>query len=49
MTQLGDSLPATLTLEEQSLFALGYYQQQATIYAGAEKKGANDTETESKN
>jgi CRISPR-associated protein Csd1 len=24
---LGKSLPATLTLEEQSLFALGYYQQ----------------------
>ncbi|MGI5927676.1 MAG: type I-C CRISPR-associated protein Cas8c/Csd1 [Thermacetogeniaceae bacterium] len=49
MTRLGDSLPATLTLEEQSLFALGYYQQRAAIYAGAEKKGANSTETERKN
>jgi len=27
--QLGDSVPQTLTLEEQSLFALGYYQQLA--------------------
>lgn len=26
---LGSSLPTTLTLEEQSLFALGYYQQLA--------------------
>jgi len=25
--RLGDSVPQTLTLEEQSLFALGYYQQ----------------------
>ena len=25
--QLGDNVPQTLTLEEQSLFALGYYQQ----------------------
>jgi CRISPR-associated protein Csd1 len=50
MTRLGDSLPATLTLEEQSLFALGYYQQRAAIYTGTtEKKNANDTETESKN
>ena len=48
MTRLGDSLPATLTLEEQSLFALGYYQQQAAIYAGAEKNNINTTETESK-
>jgi CRISPR-associated protein Csd1 len=27
--QLGDAVPTTLTLEEQSLFALGYYQQMA--------------------
>lgn len=26
-TRLGDKVPQTLTLEEQSLFALGYYQQ----------------------
>jgi len=25
--RLGDSMPQTLSLEEQSLFALGYYQQ----------------------
>lgn len=49
MTRLGDSLPATLTLEEQSLFALGYYQQRAVIYAGTEKKDADGTKTESNN
>ena len=27
--RIKDSLPKTLTLEEQSLFALGYYQQMA--------------------
>jgi len=27
MVRLGNSIPKTLTLEEQSLFALGYYQQ----------------------
>lgn len=30
-SQLGDRLPATLTLEEQGLFALGYYQQMAEL------------------
>lgn len=49
MVQSGGSFPATLTLEEQSLFALGYYQQRAAIYAGTEKKSTNDTEAESKN
>lgn len=29
MAQLGDSIPGTLSLEDQSLFALGYYQQKA--------------------
>lgn len=29
MIRLGNSVPKTLTLEEQSLFALGYYQQKA--------------------
>jgi CRISPR-associated protein Csd1 len=29
MARLGDELPKTLTLEQQSLFALGYYQQMA--------------------
>ncbi|MCE5202416.1 MAG: type I-C CRISPR-associated protein Cas8c/Csd1 [Synergistaceae bacterium] len=30
-TRMGDSIPVTLTLEEQSLFALGYYQQMAEL------------------
>ncbi len=29
MSAIGDTMPRTLTLEEQSLFALGYYQQMA--------------------
>jgi len=29
--KLGDNVPRTLTLEEQSLFALGYYQQLAAL------------------
>ena len=29
MLRLGSAIPTTLTLEEQSLFALGYYQQKA--------------------
>ena len=33
MSRLGDTLPATLTLPEQSLFALGYYQQKARMAA----------------
>ncbi len=32
-TGIGTSLPTTLTLEEQALFALGYYQQKAALYA----------------
>jgi CRISPR-associated protein Csd1 len=31
MTAIGDQAPATLTLEKQSLFALGYYQQLAEM------------------
>ncbi len=34
MCRIGDAAPRTLTLEEQSLFALGYYQQLATLNAG---------------
>jgi len=30
-SRLGDDVPQTLTLEEQSLFALGYYQQLASL------------------
>ncbi|KKM12693.1 hypothetical protein SY88_02150 [Clostridiales bacterium PH28_bin88] len=32
--QVGDDLPGTLTLEGQTLFALGYYQQKAAMFAG---------------
>jgi CRISPR-associated protein Csd1 len=31
MSSIGDAVPRTLTLEEQSLFALGYYQQLAAL------------------
>ena len=36
-------MPATLNLVDQSLFALGYYQQQAALWAG---KGKNEKEDE---
>jgi CRISPR-associated protein Csd1 len=42
MGALKDNIPATLSLEEQSLFALGYYQQLAQDRAG---KSATDTNT----
>jgi CRISPR-associated protein Csd1 len=44
MTAIGDQAPATLTLEKQSLFALGYYQQLAEM---KKKKipAQNDTQT----
>ncbi len=31
--RIGDRIPPTLTLEQQSLFALGYYQQKANMYS----------------
>jgi CRISPR-associated protein Csd1 len=43
MSNIGDFVPRTLTLEEQSLFALGYYQQLAALNAG--KQGASETES----
>lgn len=36
--QLGDGIPRTLALEEQSLFALGYYQKLAKLREGSGKK-----------
>jgi CRISPR-associated protein Csd1 len=36
-TRIGTAMPATLTLEEQGLFALGYYQQLAELRAPKEK------------
>ena len=40
MGRLRDEIPRTLNLEEQGLFALGYYQQLADLKAG---KKSNDT------
>jgi CRISPR-associated protein Csd1 len=37
MSHIGDFVPRTLTLEEQSLFALGYYQQLASLNAGKQE------------
>lgn len=37
MSRIRDNVPKTLTLEEQSLFALGYYQQLAALNAGKGK------------
>ncbi|MBP1148867.1 MULTISPECIES: type I-C CRISPR-associated protein Cas8c/Csd1 [Methylocaldum] len=34
MSRIRDQIPGTLTLENQSLFALGYYQQLAALNAG---------------
>ncbi len=44
MSQIEDRIPATLNLEKQSLFALGYYQQIAANRAGKN----NDTNETSK-
>ena len=41
---LKNGIPATLTLESQSLFALGYYQQLAELRARKTKKLKNKTE-----
>jgi len=38
MSRIRDAIPGTLTLEEQSLFALGYYQQLAALNAGKDEK-----------
>ncbi|NLL18463.1 MAG: type I-C CRISPR-associated protein Cas8c/Csd1 [Clostridia bacterium] len=49
MVQLGDKLPSSLTLEEQSLFALGYYQQRAELFAGSKKSDNANIDTDNKN
>ncbi len=41
--QIGTSMPTTLSLEDQSLFALGYYQQLAALWTGKDK---SEKETE---
>ncbi len=45
---LGDEIPVTLNLEEQSYFALGYYQKWAELYTPKAKKemGLDEDETE---
>jgi len=48
-TPLKDSIPATLTLEEQSLFALGYYQQLADLRTKKTDKTDNVSETKKEN
>jgi CRISPR-associated protein Csd1 len=40
--KIGTSMPATLRLEDQSLFALGYYQQLAALWAGKDKDEKGD-------
>ena len=48
MSSIKDRIPRTLTLEEQSLFALGYYQQIASLNAG-KRKGQGDRENDDLN
>jgi CRISPR-associated protein Csd1 len=45
MSQIRDRVPRTLTLEEQSLFALGYYQQLAFRPPKSDKESHKDTDT----
>ena len=40
--KIGTSMPATLGLEAQSLFALGYYQQLAALWASKDKGEKED-------
>jgi CRISPR-associated protein Csd1 len=40
--RIGTSMPAILNLEDQSLFALGYYQQLAAPWAGKDKEKGED-------
>lgn len=42
--RIKDSIPRTLTLEEQSLFALGYYHQKAAPKASAKAQTENTKE-----
>jgi len=46
LSAIGDTIPVTLSLEEQSLFALGYYQQMAHDRAGKTALDQNTTTTE---
>lgn len=44
-SRLGDGAPRTLDLEEQSLFALGYYQQLADLRTKKTADNGNDADT----
>ncbi len=44
--RINDSVPSTLSLEEQTLFALGYYQQRAQIIPASPDKGNQTKELE---
>lgn len=41
-SKLGDGLPTTLILEEQTLFALGYYQQMADMFTRRPEKVSDE-------
>ena len=41
MSRMRDQIPRTLNLEEQGLFALGYYQQLADLRGGKKSNGNN--------
>ena len=43
MSRIQDRIPATLDLEKQSLFALGYYQQIAANRAGSKNNSTNQS------
>lgn len=49
MSRIGDDVPRILTLEEQSLFALGYYQQLATFMAGKREGNTTSVVTQDNN
>lgn len=42
MSRLGSNLPGTLTLEGQTLFALGYYQQKSAMFNKENKKNKEE-------
>ncbi len=44
--KIKDKVPATLTLEEQSLFALGYYQQMANMRSKSNNSNIKETDNE---
>ena len=46
MSRIRDTIPRTLTLVEQSLFALGYYQQIASLNAGKGEKQKNSEDND---